>query len=144
MAKHIPEPLRRGKKFHDRVQAEWDDKKDTSYKNEKHVLFEYPAPQSGKIRRGRIDIYFDLGDGSACIFEIKATDWDRVKYRRKLLGAHRRQIMKYVDQYLLLHDISVVATVIYPHPPATNDIRAEVEDYFGEWAIQVMWYDDSG
>lgn len=90
-----------------------------------------------------MDVYFDLVDGSSCIFEIKATDWDRVMHRRRVLGAHRRQIMKYVDQYLLLRDVCVVATVIYPHPPAAGDIRAEIEDYFDEWAIQVMWFDDT-
>ena len=137
-----PEILRRGKRFHKLIQDAWNDPSDPSFGAEKLVKFEYPPDLAAKNRRGRIDVYFDLSDGSgACVFEIKATNWDKVKHRRNLLGAHRRQIMKYVDQFLLLRDISVCATVIYPKSPALEGIREEVEGYMGEWAIQVMWYE---
>ena len=133
-----PSQLRHGKKFHKLIQDAWDDPSDPTFGAEKPVAFEYPPSADSCVRRGRMDVYFDLADGSGgCIFEIKATSWDRVKYRRKLLGAHRRQLMKYVDQYLLLNDISVCATVIYPKSPRNGKIRQEVEDYMGEWAIQV-------
>lgn len=49
--------------------------------------------------------------------------------------------MKYVDQFLLLRDISVCATVIYPRTPSLDGIRKEVDDYMGEWPIQVIWYE---
>jgi hypothetical protein len=137
-----PSQLRRGNDFHKLIQKAWDDPNDKTFGAEKLIKFEYPPELAKKKRRGRMDIYFDMPDGSgACIFEIKATDWDKVIHRRKLLGAHRRQLMKYVDQYLLLRDISVVATLIYPRNPSLEGVRKEVEDYMGDWAIQVMWYE---
>ena len=135
-----PKILRHGKAFHTLVQTAWYDPNDLTFGNEKPVQFEYP-PSTNPVRSGRMDVYFAMPDGSACIFEIKATLWEKVKYRRSLLGAHRRQLLKYVDQYLLLHGISVVATMIYPRRPHDDDMRREIEDYMGEWSIQVMWYE---
>ena len=59
-----------------------------------------------------------------------------------LFGAHRCQLMTYVDQYLLLRDISVVATMIYPSQPTHTELTHQVADYMGAWGIQVMWYYD--
>ena len=141
--KREPKQLLRGKRFEKRVRKALVDPSDQIRGIEKPVEFKYKLIPGERVRKGRMDIYFDLSDGSgACIFEIKATNWDRVKFRRKLLNAHRRQLMKYVDQYLLLNDISVCATMIYPSEPGEEEIREEVEDYMGEWAIQVMWYDN--
>lgn len=50
--------------------------------------------------------------------------------------------MTYVDQYLLLRDISVVATMIYPSQPTHTELTHQVADYMGAWGIQVMWYYD--
>ncbi len=138
-----PRQLRRGKRFHKRIQEAWQDPNDKTFRVEKRVDIEFPPELAALKRTGRIDVYFGLSDASgAAIFEIKATDWDKVKYRRKLLGSHRRQLLKYVDQFLLLKDISVCATVVYPTRPTGHGVCQEVEDYMGEWAIQVMWYEN--
>jgi len=138
-----PKQLRRGKLFHKLIQDAFADPNDPTFGAEKSVKFEYPPNPNTVTRSGRIDVYWDMPDDSgACIFEIKATNWDRVKYRRSLLGAHRRQLMKYVDQFLFLRNMSVVASLIYPYKPTGAGLVQEIEDYMGEWAIQVMWYYD--
>lgn len=75
------------------------------------------------------------------VVEIKGTDWDRVRHVRRLLGAHRRQVWKYVDPFLE-DGLQVSAGIIYPTAPKTEGLKAEVEDYLNDSGLQVVWYDD--
>jgi len=96
------------------------------------------------VRRGRIDVFIDRIDDFVTVIEVKSTDWDRVKpkNRRKLLAAHRRQVFKYVDQYLDGVNVDVCAGIIYPQPPKEPGLREEVEEYLNDHALQVCWYDE--
>lgn len=127
-----PEILANGKRFHKLVQDAWEDPADPTFGNEHFVRLEWPIQEGRKTRTGRIDVIFELKDKSAmCLFEIKATNWDRVRHVERLLGSHRRQLMKYVDQFLLLKDIGVVASMIYPNRPSAPELGQRVEDYMG-------------
>ena len=76
--------------------------------------------------------------------EIKSTDWDRVKpaNRRKLLGAHRRQIWKYIDKYVASPQLIVSPGIIYPRAPTTPGLKELVESVLNEAGLQVVWYYD--
>ncbi len=96
-------------------------------------------------RRGRIDLFIDQLDDFVSIIEIKSTDWDAIgaTHRRKLLGAHCRQVLRYVDEYLAHERVNVCAAILYPHAPASNDAQTAVEEYLNEHGLQVAWYRDS-
>ena len=96
-----PELLRRGKEFHRLVQADWAGEIEKATVRLEHSIQFLQALNSCKRRRrGRLDIFVDQIAVLVTIVEIKATDWDRVlsRNRRKLLAAHRRQVMHYVDK----------------------------------------------
>lgn len=149
-----PIQLRRGKAFHKRVQDDWSGTvEDRTVRPEYGIQFDPPDeelaidPLTGKrarIRRGRIDIFIDEISDFVSVVEIKGTDWDRIKpaNRRKLLGAHRRQVLKYVDKYLDQGQVNVCAGIIYPRAPRTPGLKDEVETYLNDHALQVVWYDD--
>jgi len=96
-----------------------------------------------RVRSGRIDVFFDQMDDFVSIFEIKATDWDKIlpQNRNRLLGAHRRQILKYIDQYVMAQNTNVCAAMIYPHAPKLDGVRELVEGHFSDWAIAVIWFE---
>lgn len=95
-----------------------------------------------RARHGRIDIFIDEIDDFVTVVEIKATNWDAVKHRRKLLASHRRQVLRYVDKYLDSDKVNVCAGVIYPRAPRTPGLKEEVETYLNDHALQVVWYED--
>jgi hypothetical protein len=140
-----PDNLRLGKVFHRRVQSDWaGEVEHAAVRSEKGILFAALAGSARQQRRGRLDIFIDRIDDFVTIVEIKATDWDRVleKNRRKLLGAHRRQVMRYVEKYLDVDQVSVCAGIIYPHAPRSAGVKDLVEQYLNDSALQVVWYDD--
>jgi len=69
-----PEPLKRGKAFHKKIQSEWIDSAQGIIRPEKTL-----RRLTG--RRGRIDIFVDddSDENHVAIVEIKASDWDRMK-----------------------------------------------------------------
>lgn len=140
-----PEQLRRGKEFHKLVQADWlDTVTDGTPQPEHGVRFGVLPKKGTRVRHGRIDIFIDdIGD-FVTVVEIKATDWDAVKKenRRKLLGAHRRQVFRYVDKYLDQDGVDVCAGIIYPRSPISPGLKEEVEAYLNDHALQVVWYED--
>ena len=139
-----PKALLRGKRFHKRIQDAWHDPKDTSFGVEKPVAIEYPPELAHLKRSGRMDVFFDLPDASGvAVFEIKATNWDNVKHRRRVLSSHKRQVMKYVDQYLMHRDVNVCAIVVYPRRPRCSRIVKEVQDYMDDASIMIQWFDDA-
>lgn len=140
-----PQQLRRGKAFHKRVQAAWVKGPDGPERAEQPLLLHGLPKRGDRIRRGHVDVFFDKQSDFVSIFEIKSTNWDAIKptNRRRLLGAHKRQILRYVDEYLDYENVSVCAVMIYPKPPHSARIRKEVESYINEHAIQVFWYEDN-
>jgi len=140
-----PEQLRRGKRFHRRVQADWSGTvEDASVRIEHNVALQFVPRRARRLRRGRIDVFIDKISDFVTVVEIKSTDWDRVRpqNRRKLLGAHRRQVLKYVDQYLDGDRVSVCAGLIYPISPRESGLQEEVESYMNDYGLQVVWFDD--
>lgn len=140
-----PLQLKRGKEFHRRVQDDWSGTVQEAPVTAEHtVQLEFLPRRGTRIRRGRIDVFVDQISDFVTIIEIKGTDWDAVKprNRRKLLGAHRRQVMKYVDQYLDGRHVSVCAGIIYPRSPVAPGLREQVEQYLNDYGLQVVWYDD--
>jgi hypothetical protein len=138
-----PEILRRGNQFHREVQAAWAGEiAGAPVHAEQGLLLTHGSHPTVHERRGRIDLFIDQLDDFVSIIEIKSTDWDTIssKNRRKLLGAHCRQVLRYVDQYLT--HVNVCAAILYPHAPANNDIQTAVEEYLNEQGLQVAWYYD--
>jgi hypothetical protein len=140
-----PFQLKAGKDFHRRVQADWEETAKGGRIVAEHTIRLLPAAEDAKhIRRGRLDIFVDqLGD-FVTVVEIKATDWDRViqRNRARLLGAHRRQIWRYIEKFLDDDNVSVVPGIIYPSTPSTPGLREEIEAYLGSYGLQVVWFDD--
>lgn len=140
-----PELLRRGKEFHRLVQADWAGEIENALVMPEHSIRFVAALGSDKrLRLRRLDIFIDRIDDFVTVVEIKATDWDQVaiRNRRKLLGAHRRQVMHYVEKYLDEDHVSVCAGIIYPKAPANHEVKIQVESYLNEHALQVVWYAD--
>lgn len=141
-----PPQLLRGKAFHRRVQEDWTRTGEGQGTRVEWLISLGLAPSGGKrIRKGRIDIFLDQMEDFVSIVELKATDWDLVKVanRRKLLSSHVRQVMKYVDKYLDQEKVNVCAGIIYPRPPASAELRAEVEQFLNDNALQVVWFDEA-
>ncbi len=140
-----PEILRLGKDFHRLVQAAWAGEIAGAPVHPEHgLLLTHASPPTRHQRRGRIDLFIDQLDDFVSIIEIKSTNWDTigVKHRRRLLGAHCRQVLRYVDEYLA-HRMNVCAAILYPHAPTNNDIQTLVEEYLNEQGLQVAWYRES-
>ena len=68
MAKPEPKVLRRGREFHQGVQADWLRTATGKVAVEKHI-----AKPNG--RRGRIDVFVDAESGLVAIAEAKASTW---------------------------------------------------------------------
>ena len=134
-----PEPLRRGKAFHRRVQDDWEQTAQGAI----HVERTIPLLPSGKrVRRGRMDLFVSEHDGMVAVVEIKATDWDRIKHIQKALSSHQRQTWKYIERYLDGEQLDVSAGIVYPTAPSTPGLKDRVESYLNEYGVQVVWYDD--
>jgi hypothetical protein len=135
-----PEQFKRGKRFHRRVQVDWEGFIENALVSPEHYV-KLDSPLITKS--GRIDIFVNKIEDFVSVFELKSTDWDRIKLanRRKLLGAHKRQILRYVDKYLGIDKVNVVAAIVYPKEPVDKSIKEAVEQYLNEHGLQVMWYE---
>ena len=140
-----PEALRRGKEFHRLVQAAWSGKINEAEVRAEHSIFLHATTDTTNHHRcGRMDIFIDQVTDFVSIIEIKSTDWDRIAEtnRPKLLAAHARQVLRYVDKYLQHDRISVCAGIVYPKAPSSVYVRSEVERCLNEHGLQVAWYLD--
>ena len=140
-----PEQLRLGKRFHRRVQADWSGTvEDAPVRIEHGISLQFLPRRAKRVRRGRIDVFIDQIEDFVTVVEIKSTDWDRVKpkNRRKLLGSHRRQVWRYVDEFVDGEEVNVCAGVIYPTAPEESGLKEEVETYLNDYGLQVVWFDD--
>ena len=140
-----PEILRRGKAFHKRVQEDW---KETAKGGKINIEHSIPLSilrkKTNRARSGRLDIFVDEMGDFISVVEIKSTDWDKVKVRnrKKLLGSHRRQVWKYIEEYLDVIKVDVCPGIIYPTAPDTPGLKEMVEEYLNDYGLQVVWYDD--
>ncbi|MCB2211330.1 hypothetical protein KQI52_04385 [bacterium] len=92
-----------------------------------------------------MDLFVDELADYVVIVEIKGTNWDQIKPKnvKKLLGAHRRQVWRYIDEFVDGEVFtSVCAGMIYPTAPDTPGLKEQIEEYLNEWALQVVWFDD--
>ena len=130
-----PEPLRRGKAFHKKVQADWHETAEGDVETEKTL-----RRLSG--RRGRMDIFIG-GDDSKALVEIKATDWDRMtdKNVRRNIRRQVRQVWSYIEAQPNEAN-GVCPGIIFPRAPRDPGRRKLVEDMFYEEGIVAVWQDE--
>jgi len=139
-----PPQLRRGKEFQRLVRANFEEfNRDGKLGFEAMVSFE--AMEAIRKRRGRIDILITGLDGYVVIYEIKATDWDRIKPGnvRRNLYRHQKQLWDYINKYWHVDGASIVHGIIYPRPPARDGLREFIEDCLEErYSVPAYWYSE--
>lgn len=139
--------LKRGKRFHQIVQRDWrDTAKDGRICIERTLELTKQKKAGQRGKRGRMDIVVDeLGD-FVSVIEIKSTDWDRVKKQniQRLLGSHRRQVWKYIEEYIDVLKKDVCPGIIYSRLPRSMQLRRRIEEYLNEYGLQVVWYEEHG
>ena len=136
---HRPEPptLHRGKAFHRRIQAQWDEEAEGCVELERHIT-------KAEGHSGRIDIFVDAGDHLVAVVEIKSTDWDQPS-----TAAVRRYVRKYAGQvwdYIESQqdrDSEVSTGIILRDRPANSERVDLIEELFDEEGIPVAWDDES-
>lgn len=136
-----PAQFRRGKEFHKLVQADFEKTNiDGEAATEAWISFERIKQATSK--GGRADVLVTgLGDYVA-IYEIKATDWNRIKPGniKKNLWRHQHQLFKYVGKYVDVDEMDVCLGIIYPEPPKDPNLRASIESYLEEWGAPAYWF----
>ncbi len=139
-----PKVLKQGKLFHRKIQNEWlrsivDGHPAIEYSISLHTSPTYPQ----RVRRGRLDIFINELGPYVSIVELKSTNWDRIKNANisNLLSSHRRQIWKYINEYIDFKKIDVCAGIIYPKKPLMKTKRMTVETSMNDYGIQVVWQD---
>jgi hypothetical protein len=138
-----PQELKRGKAFQKQVQADFHkNSKDGTTRTEARISF----ADLPKIAQnwGRADILVDdLGDYVA-LYEIKATDWDRIvpKNVTKNLWRHQNQLLHYVDKFLEVDQLDVCLGIIYPLPPKKPGLRDRIESYLEAHGTPAYWYSE--
>lgn len=132
-----PEPLRRGKRFHEDVQNEWEQEAEGKVKREKGI-------RKPGGRRGRVDIHVDADDDQVAVVEIKASHWDRMteKAVRRNVRRHIRQVWDYIESQLKLEK-TVSPGIIFPKRPQSAERLRLVEELFDEEGIPVVWQDET-
>jgi len=139
-----PEILRRGKEFHRRVQSDWEKTAEGKIHCEHRIACVLNDNSAKHVRRGRLDLFVDEIGDFVGVVEIKSTDWEQVKASniRKLLSSHQRQVWRYVEKYVDDDGLDVCPGIIYPTAPRSPELKQEVERYFSDHCIQIVWYDD--
>lgn len=132
-----PEPLRRGKDFHKKIQKEWLGAAEGEATPEQST-----TKASG--RKGRMDIFVRSDETLVAIAEIKASDWDGMTTTAVHRNVKRqaRQIWDYIESQLELRK-EVSPGVIFPKRPKDPDRANLIEQLFDEEAIPVVWDDES-
>lgn len=147
MSNKEPKPLRRGKKFHKKIQKDWLVNAQGEVKCERVVL------KTDKSK-GRVDIFVDYDDPEApiAIVEIKASDWDKMTDTAVLQNVKRqiRQIWKYIETQIVGPDYlptgegkDVCPDIIFPRRPKNEKRMKLIEAMFLEEGIPVVWDDES-
>ena len=159
-----PEPLRRGRLFHQMVQQGYVIGLDptTGHARELRVI-----NRAGRAGRADLVIMSDATPvprvesggflvsvsplAETIIVEIKATDWDRIVASRirATVARHARQLYRYLDHALEKLDTGqcglACMAILYPKPPADRAIRALIEEIFVDvHGIETQWYSEIG
>jgi hypothetical protein len=140
-----PDILKQGKAFHRKVQEDWKrTAKDGKIIKEHTIPFHQVSSVLRRKKFGRLDLFVDELGNFVSVVEIKSTDWDRVKEanRKKLLASHRRQIWRYIKEYVDTKKTDVCPGIIYPHSPSSPGLKEMIENYLNDYGLQVVWYDD--
>ena len=137
--------LKRGKQFQGIVQNDFKlNNKSGNICIEESLSFE--KVDSIKQKRGRMDIFvFEDSDDYVTIYEIKATDWDRIKEGniKRNLYRHSKQLFNYIDKYMTIDEKDVCHGVIYPSPPKKPGLREKIEEWAMElYSFPVYWYNE--
>jgi hypothetical protein len=147
MQKSEPEPLRRGKEFHRKIQKEWIENAQGRIKCERIVL-------KMNNKKGRVDVFVDDDDpeGTIAVVEIKDSDWDKMtdKAVRRNVRRQIRQIWNYIETQIKGPDYvptgegkSVCPGIIFPRRPRNEKRMKLIEAMFLDEGIQVVWNDES-
>jgi Holliday junction resolvase-like predicted endonuclease len=147
MPKNEPEPLRRGKEFHKKIQKDWLENGQGWIKCERIVL-------KTNNRKGRVDIFVDdeEPEGTIALVEIKASDWDRMTDKAVRRNARRqiKQIWDYIETQIKGPDYvstgekkSVCPGIIFPKRPKNEERMKLIETMFMDEGIPVVWNDES-
>jgi len=134
-----PEILKKGKQFHQLVQAEWEKTAEGLIKTEKVM-------DRQKKNKGRADIFVkEIGENLVSIVEIKNTDWDNIKLENIHRNVKRqaRQIWEYIEYQTDSEKISVSPGLIFPKIPKDPERLKLVESLFDQECIQVVWENES-
>jgi hypothetical protein len=131
--------LQKGRKFHLKIQSEWEKEALGDIKKEKGCI-----KPSG--RRGRIDIHAQDNEDKklvACV-EIKNTNWDKIDKKRIAAYVNRQanQVWDYIESELEKGK-EVSAGIIYPRMPRSKSRLVLVVKLFDERGIPVVWTDEN-
>ncbi len=142
-----PKRLRRGNVFQEIVQADFiANSKGGGAEREHHIDLGPRSDREEQKRNktGRVDIWVDdLDNDAVAVFEIKATDWDRIKPRnvRRNIYRHQKQLLDYVYTYYHRDGLQVTYGLIYPYPPVKEGLREQVEELaMTSYDVPVYWY----
>lgn len=135
--------MRRGKAFQRLVQADFEDHAaDGAVWRE--ATLSLLGVKSARRAQGRADILItELGD-MVGLYEIKATEWDRIAPAnvKRNLWRHQNQLFAYVDKFLEVDSLSVCAGLIYPAPPRRPGLRAAIESYLEDYGVPAYWFSE--
>jgi hypothetical protein len=132
-----PKRLKRGKKFHKKLQDDWHKTANGDVLHELEIV-----KPSG--RKGRIDIFVDAGDNLVAVVEIKASEWHSMTITalRRNVGRYANQIWDYIESQLEQgNDVS--PGVIFPKRLKDPKRMGLIEKLFDEHGISVVWKDES-
>jgi hypothetical protein len=132
-----PDRLRSGRRYHKKVQDEWEDSAEGTVQSEKPIT----KPSGGA---GRIDIHVTPDGETVAVVEIKASDWDRMTNSgvRRNVRRQIRQIWDYIHSQLA-DGKDVCPGVVFPARPSSEERMKLIEEMFlAEW-IPVVWEDET-
>jgi hypothetical protein len=131
--------LRKGRRFHKKVQDDWKRNAKGIIKAEKYCI-----KPSGK--KGRMDIHVEVQDEAklvSCV-EIKSTNWDRMtetSIERKV-KKQINQVCDYIESELK-KEKDVSPGIIFPKKPKSMQKLNLIETLFEEKGIPVVWMNES-
>ena len=134
-----PAILKKGKRFHKRVQIKWVITAGGLIKTEENV------PKLDN-KKGRADIFVEeIEDNLVSIVEIKNTDWDKIKIEniRRNVKRQARQIWGYIEFQTDSREVSVSPGIIFPNIPKDPERLKLIESLFDKECVQVVWESES-
>jgi hypothetical protein len=137
MQKAEPDRLRRGKGFHRKVQAGWEDTAEGEVQPEKPIIKPRGKP-------GRIDVHVQADEGLVAVVEIKHSNWDAMTPAAVRRNAKRyaRQLWNYIEAEIE-GGFQVSPGIVFPTRPKTEGRLVEIERLFDEEGIPIAWEDET-